>query len=76
MLKKLWGYIAAFAAGIISLLYIKSQYEHFEDESPQDSQVDKIKEDIEEIDKKIEKVKEKGVEDKKPQEEINYWKEN
>lgn len=76
MLSKIWGYLVALIAGILSLLYVKGQIEHTEDTSPQDSIIEPIKEDVEEIDNKLQEIKDNGVEDKDKQAEIDYWKEN
>lgn len=74
-MKKVFSYVAAFFAGVIAIL----AYIYKKPTPPADPHFDTlkkpIKEEIKEIDEKIEKVK-KGVEKKDVEETIDYWEKN
>ena len=76
MIKKFWALIVAFFAGIAAVFAYKSRTNHREDTSPYDDSIDSVREDLEELREKENKLKEDGVEDKTAEEELDYWKNN
>lgn len=75
-MNKIWGFVLAFVAGVIAVFAWKSRTNSYPDQSPFDDSIDSIQDDLADIAKKEEDLKENGVEDLTPEEEINYWKHN
>lgn len=73
MFKKYWPLIVAFFAGIISVLAISTRTE--EKGKPFDVLIAGTKEELDKLNEKEDNIK-KGVEEKTPEEEIEYWKKN
>ena len=71
IIKKIWPYILTFFAGVVAVFAISTREE--DKGKPFDSLIDKTKDDLEKLNEKEKKIKE-GVEEKTPEEEIEYWK--
>lgn len=71
MFKKIWPLILAFIAGIAAVFTISTREE--EKGKPFDGIIGKTEKDLDKLNKKEEDIK-KGVEEKTPEEEIEYWK--
>jgi hypothetical protein len=73
-IKKYWGYLAMFIGGL--LVFLLTPTKVLTKTDPFGKIIKKKEDEVAEIDDKLQKLKEDGVEDLTPEQEVDYWKKN
>jgi predicted peroxiredoxin len=75
-IKKYWGYFATFLMGVLALFFATRTNNSGTGQNPITALKEEKKEEIKQIDEKLEDLKENGVKDMSDQEVVDYWKKN